>query len=102
MKTLTTLMAAAALMTAFAVQADDDVGIDEAIKLQQAGTIQPFDQLNAAALAQHPNGVIGETELDKEYGKYVYKVELRDADGKQWDVELDASNGTVLSNKEDD
>ena len=61
-----------------------------------------FELLNAAALGKHPNGVIGETELEQEYGKYVYKVELRDAQGKQWDVDLDASSGAILADREDD
>ena len=102
MKTLTALMSTVVLMTTMGVQADDDIGIDQALKLQQAGTIQPFEQLNAAALAQHPGGEIGETELENEHGKYVYKAELRDAEGKEWDVEIDATNGAVLSLKEDD
>lgn len=102
MKSLTVLIGSMTLLAAVAVQADDDVGIDQAIQLQQAGTIKPFELLNNAALGKHPNGVIGDTELEQEYGKYVYKVELRDAQGKQWDVDLDAATGTVLADREDD
>ena len=102
MKTFTAFMGSMTLLAAFAVHADDDVGVDQAQLLQQAGTIKPFELLNAAALGKHPNGVIGETELEQEYGKYVYKVELRDAQGKQWDVDLDASTGAILSDSEDD
>jgi len=79
MKTFTALIGSLTLLAAAAVHADDD----------------------AAALGKHPNGVIGETELEQEYGKYVYKVELRDGQGKQWDVDLDASSGAVLSDLED-
>ena len=102
MKTLTIFAGTLALVTTLAVQAEGDVGIDQAVKLQQEGVIQPFEQLNGAALATHPGAQIDETELEKEHGRYVYKVELRDAQGKKWDVEVDASNGTVLSNREDD
>lgn len=102
MKTLTILIGSLALLTTLAVQAEDDVRIDQAVKLQQEGVIQPFEQLNGAALAAHPGAQIDETELEQEHGRYVYKVELRDAQGKKWDVELDASNGAVLSNREDD
>lgn len=102
MKTLTILIGSLALLTTLAVQAEDDVRIDQAVKLQQEGVIQAFEQLNGVALAAHPGAEISETELEQEHGRYVYKVELRDAQGKKWDVELDASNGAVLSNREDD
>ena len=102
MKALTAVCAAAALtLTAGLVQARD-LGPDEALKLRDAGTIQPFEKLNAAALAQHPGGKTEDTELEEEYGRYIYQVEVRDAQGVQWDIELDASNGQVLKNQRDD
>lgn len=102
MKPFTALFASVTLLAAVAVHADDDVGVDKAAQLQQEGTIKSFETLNQAALGKHPNGVISETELEQEYGKYVYKVELRDAQGKQWDVDLDATSGVILSDREDD
>jgi uncharacterized membrane protein YkoI len=103
MKTLNAICATALLIigSGFA-QAGDDIGPDKAVELLNAGTIKPFEQLNAAALAGHPDGVIGDTELEDVYGKYVYKVELRDAAGQEWDVDVDASTGAVLSDKQDD
>jgi uncharacterized membrane protein YkoI len=82
--------------------AGDDIGPDKAVQLMQAGTIKSFDALNEAALAKHPNATIRDTELEREYGKYVYKVELRDADGVEWDVDLDAATGEVLDDRRDD
>ncbi len=83
--------------------ADDDIGPDQAIKLIEAGTIKSFDELNKAVLALHPGGTIGETELDHEHGRYVYQVELRvGTPSEEWDVELDATTGEVLSNRRDD
>lgn len=79
-----------------------DLGPDEALQLRDAGTIQPFDKLNAAALAQHPGGSKGDTELEEVYGRYIYQVEVRDAQGVKWDVELDAITGEVLKNQRDD
>ncbi|MGH8375897.1 MAG: PepSY domain-containing protein, partial [Pseudomonas sp.] len=32
---------------------------------------------------------------------YEYEIELRDAKNVEWDVEIDASNGKVLENKQD-
>ncbi|MFZ3202377.1 MAG: peptidase, partial [Pseudomonas sp.] len=31
-----------------------------------------------------------------------YQLEVRDAQGVQWDIELDASNGQILKNQQDD
>ncbi|GAB3386396.1 hypothetical protein GCM10027514_27250 [Azotobacter armeniacus] len=72
------------------------------MKLVEAGTIQPFEKLNAAALAKHPGSTVRETELEEEYGRYIYQVELRDAQGVHWDVHLDAGNGQVLKEHQDD
>lgn len=102
MKTLTTLTATAALLFAAVGHAGEDIGPDRAVQLLQAGTIRPFEQLNAAALASHANAGIRDTELELEHGKYVYSVELRDADGRDWDVDVDAVSGVVLSDREDD
>jgi uncharacterized membrane protein YkoI len=83
-------------------QASEDIGPDRAVKLLESGTIKSFDELNAAALATHPDGLINDTELENEHGRYVYKVELRDGAGFDWDVEIDASTAAVLSDRRDD
>ncbi|HSX87102.1 MAG TPA: PepSY domain-containing protein [Pseudomonas sp.] len=101
MKAFTALFTAAALTLTAGFALARDLGPDEALKLRDAGTIQSFEKLNAAALAQHAGGKIEETELEEEYGRYVYQVEVRDAQGVQWDIELDASNGQVLKNQQD-
>ncbi len=101
MKAFTALFTAAALTLTAGLALARDLGPDEALKLRDAGTIQSFEKLNAAALAQHAGGKIEETELEEEYGRYVYQVEVRDAQGVQWDIELDASNGQVLKNQQD-
>ena len=101
MKALIALFAAAALSVAAGITQARDLGPDEALQLRDAGTIQSFDKLNAAALAQHPGGKIEETELEEEYGRYVYQLEVRDAQGVQWDLELDAGNGQLLKNQQD-
>lgn len=92
---------AALISTAALVQAKD-VSLDEAIKLRDAGSIQAFDKLNALALAQHPGGVLQDTELENQWGRYVYQIELRDAQGLEWDIELDANTGEILKNQQDD
>ncbi|MBB2496349.1 PepSY domain-containing protein [Aquipseudomonas ullengensis] len=102
MKKLTTLFALATLATAANMAQARDLGPDEALKLRDAGTVQSFEKLNQAALAKHPGSKVEETELEEEYGRYIYQVELRDAQGVQWDLELDASTGQVLKDHQDD
>ncbi|MOA25610.1 Peptidase propeptide and YPEB domain protein [compost metagenome] len=102
MKKLTALFAIATLAATAGIAQARDLGPDEALKLRDAGTIQSFEKLNAAALAKHPGGTINETELEEEYGRYIYQVELRDAKGVQWDLELDATSGEILKNHQDD
>ncbi|MDX1299821.1 MAG: PepSY domain-containing protein [Pseudomonas sp.] len=102
MNALLALFAAAALSGAAGIAQARDLGPDEALKLRDAGTVQSFEKLNAAALAQHPGGKIEETELEEEYGRYIYQLEVLDAQGVQWDIELDASNGQILKNQQDD
>lgn len=102
MKALIALFAAAVLSVAVGIAQARDLRPDEALKLRDAGTVQSFEKLNAAALAQHPGGKIEETELEEEYGRYIYQLEVRDAQGVQWDIELDASNGQILKNQQDD
>jgi uncharacterized membrane protein YkoI len=102
MKKLTALFALAALATTAGIAQARDLGPDEALKLRDAGTIQSFEKLNAAAIAKHPGSTINETELEEEYGLYIYQVELSDAQGVRWDLELDATNGQILKDHQDD
>jgi len=80
----------------------DDVGPDQAMKLVQDGKILSFEKLNEAALAKHPEAALGDTELEDEYGRYIYQVEVRDAQGQEWELDLDATNGEVLREERDD
>lgn len=98
---LISLLAAGLTLMSTAVLARD-LGPDEALKLRDSGSIKSFDVLNDLALAQHPKGVIRETELENEWGRYVYQLELIDAQGLEWDIELDAATGEILKNHQDD
>ena len=98
MKSIAAIFVLSGLATSMALA---DVRIDEAVKLQQDGTIKPFEALNEIALQEHPGATITDTELEDAYGKYVYQVELRDTQGKEWDVDIDATTGTVLKSQQD-
>src|SRR6187402_1318360 len=95
------LLIAGLISLAGSVQARD-LGPDEALKLRDSGSIQSFEKLNQLALAQHPGGVIRDTELENELGRYIYQLEVVDAQGVEWDLELDAASGELLKNHQDD
>ncbi|EJL93441.1 Peptidase propeptide domain-containing protein [Pseudomonas sp. GM102] len=101
MKILTALFTASIITMTASIAHARDLGPDEALRLRDAGTIVSFEKLNATALAKHPGAKISETELEEEYGKYIYQVELRDPQGLEWDLELDAVSGQVLKDHQD-
>lgn len=103
MKALTKLLSVAALglMASGVVQAQD-VGVDEVLRLREAGKIVDLQTLNQAALALHPGAIIEDSDLDLELGRYIYELELRDSAGVEWDVDFDAATGEMLRNQRDD
>ena len=101
MKTLTALFTASILGLTAGIAHARELGPDEALRLRDAGTIVSFETLNANALAKHPGSTVSESELEQHYGKYLYKVELRDPQGIEWDLELDAVSGQVLKDHQD-
>ena len=102
MNRVTAVFAAAALSLTAGLTQARDLGPDEALKLRDAGIIQSLDKLEAVALAAHAGGTVEEAELEEAYGRYVYQAEVRDAQGVPWAVELDATNGQILKNQQDD
>lgn len=102
MTKLTAILSATLLAaTAGLVQARD-IPQDEMVQLRDAGTIQPFEKFNEAVLAQHPGGTIEDNELEEEQGRYIYELEVRDAQGVEWDLEVDAATGEILKDHQDD
>ncbi|VVP60577.1 PepSY domain-containing protein [Pseudomonas fluorescens] len=100
MKTMKALFVAAALtLTAGLAQAD--VRMDQVPQLVKDGKIKPLEELNKIALKMHPGMTITDTDLDNHFNGYEYQVELRDTNGIEWDVELNAATGEVLSNRQD-
>ena len=102
MKKLTALFAATAIALTAGLAQARDLGPDEALKLRDAGTIKSFEELNKNAIAKHPGSSVHDTELEEEYGRYLYQVELRDPQGVKWDLELDAATRAVLKDHQDD
>lgn len=101
MKTLTALFATVALALSANVAMAKDVPLDQAVKLVQTNQIKSLEELKNAAIAKHPGATVTDSELEDVYGRYVYKVELRDAQNIEWDVDLDAKTGEVLKDVQD-
>ncbi|QEY58202.1 peptidase [Pseudomonas sp. C27(2019)] len=102
MKTLTALCVSTALIMGAGIAQAQDVSPARIVELSTTGAILPFEKLDAAALAQHPDAVILDTDLEESYGRFIYQVDVRDAKGQKWEVELDAKTGEVLKNEQDD
>ncbi|HBC17681.1 MAG TPA: peptidase [Alcanivorax sp.] len=99
--TRTTLIAALLGVAAAGTVYADDVPHQQVPQLVKDGTIQSLETLDKVALDKHPQAQITDTELENEYGRYIYQVELRDAQGQEWDVDIDASTGDVLKDERD-
>lgn len=54
------------------------------------------------ALQHVPGGRIESIELDYERGRAIYEVEVRDTQGREHELEIDANDGTVLRAEIDD
>lgn len=93
---------AIAALTLAAGASAKDLSADEVVALSKAGTILSKEKLDAAALAKHPGGKIEDgAEVEKHRRGYVYEVEVIDASGNEWDMDIDAANGRVLKNEQD-
>ncbi len=89
------------LVLSFGVQARD-LDQDEALRLRQEGVILPLEHLMQPALGRYPGATLLEAELEEEDDVFVYEVELLTADGVVRELELDARDGRVLKDEEDD
>ena len=80
-----------------------DVTKDELATLIKDGKVMSIEKLDAIALAKHPGGSVQEgAEVELHHRGYVYEVEVTDAKGVEWDMDINATSGKILSNKKDD
>jgi uncharacterized membrane protein YkoI len=93
----------ALVLAIFALQAvARDLDQDEALKLREEGVILPLERLLNSALGLYPGARLLEAELEEEDDVYIYEVELITADGTVRELELDARDGRILKDEEDD
>ena len=79
-----------------------DLDQDEALRLRRDGVIMPFEQLMQRLGQVYPGSTLLEAELEEEDGVLVYEVEILTAQGVVRELELDARNGNILKDEEDD
>ncbi|CAE6920007.1 Peptidase [Pseudomonas marincola] len=79
-----------------------DLDQDEALRLRREGVIMPLEQLMQPALQRYPMATLLGAELEDEHGVLVYEVELLTQEGVVRELDLDAHNGQILKDEEDD
>ncbi|HWA14055.1 MAG TPA: PepSY domain-containing protein [Burkholderiales bacterium] len=92
-------LAAAAACAPLTGAADEGHAI--ARRLHEAGEIRSLEEISARARAAKA-GEILETELERSDGRYVYEMEILDAQGQVWELKLDAKTGELLRMEIDD
>lgn len=60
-----------------------------------------IEQAIAIAQKHHPGGRVKDVEMDVEWGRRVYEIEVVGADWREYDMKIDAVTGKVLSNRRD-
>lgn len=102
-KLLTACLATALTLGSVGLAQAKDLLPAEIAQLTQAGTIKTAQELNQIVLNLHPGATITDAEFETSHAHgYVYEVELYDAQGVEWDVDLNAATGALLKNKRDD
>ncbi len=91
------LLALAAMGVSWVAASEDS---DHARELYEQGSIVSLEQIIEAARARHPGRVL-EAELERESDGYYYEVELVDEHGVVWELEYDATDGTLLRDRRD-
>lgn len=86
-------------IAAFNAQADDD-DLQEITAISKEFGLMTLEQAKTKALAAKP-GLVTDAEIDnRKFGKgWEYEFEIVDADGKEWDVNIDAKTGEVLKTR---
>lgn len=87
------------VVAAGSVQADDDH--NRARELRESGEILPLETILAQVLANNMGRVL-EVELKHKHGRYVYELEIVDAQGMVWELVFDAHTGRQLKRERED
>jgi uncharacterized membrane protein YkoI len=75
---------------------------ERARQLREAGEILPLETILSQVRARGNTGHVLEVELKNRHGRYVYEIEMLDAQGRVQESILDARTGKPLGAKVDD
>lgn len=89
----------ATALLALAGPARSDSDQDRARALKNAGDILPLETILEKARKDHPGRVI-ETELEHKDKRYVYEIEVVDAEGNVRELYYDAQTGELIKHEE--
>lgn len=67
-------------------------------ELAASGEILPLDAVVQRARAERPGELI-EAELEREQGRYIYEIEMVDAQGRVWERRYDARTGEPIGER---
>ncbi len=79
--------------------AEEDYAL--ARKLRQQGQILSLERIFALALANQKGEII-EAEFEQKKGRYIYEIEILDANSQVWELKLDAKTGQLIEMELDD
>ena len=85
-----------------AVREKDDDGEDDEVSTEERKRVKISAEQARQIALERVSGTIVEEELEKENGRIVYSIEIRDKDKKVFDVEVDAETGAIVNVKEED
>ncbi len=85
------------------IKVNDTNEQDEASEQTMLEKLAKISQADAEQIAlKEVSGTVVKTSLDNENGYVVYSVEIKDTQGKAFEVKVDAGNGKVLVKEEGD
>jgi uncharacterized membrane protein YkoI len=99
-RTLSTLSGAVLLATV-AGPSLADINFANAEKMRASGEAISTEKVVEIVTKARPGTVI-DLELDRDGGRLVYEVEVRDKQFREWDLEIDAKTGEMLAEGLDD
>lgn len=77
-------------------------GVGGSLAAAQAAPRLAMEDARRIALEHVPGAQVESIEQDDEDGRVVYEVELRDPQGREHELVIDANDGTVLRTEVDD
>jgi len=95
------MMSGAVLLATVAGPSFADIDFAKAEKMRASGEAISTEKVVEIATKAHP-GTVTDLELDRDVGRLVYEVEVRDEKFREWDLEIDAKTGQILTEEQDD